>query len=221
MRFCALMLLSILWAPLAQAEEGKVAIIGDSIFAFPFIKKIGKHLKDKIPMGIHDFSVNRAVLLKPNAWGFPPRSVIPEVYREKVKPHKGRYDILVFDGGGNDMLVHEDECASSGCPALLQDLSLRWQQFFKEAADDGFSRIVFLGYYHLRGKKAKLSDFMDSMAEEYQRICGLSPVPCTYVDPRARFSEHRGKRLIVWDGIHPSSEGARVLADLIAGAIQE
>lgn len=199
----------------AQTQTPDIAIIGDSIFAFPLGKKISRHLQDTYDKPIADYAVNGAVLLEKHG-SRNTGSVIPRQYTSFVKRDIAGLRILIMDGGGNDVFANERDCIENSCPALQEDISTGLDDFFATLADDGVDHVIYLGYFGVKGFKADLREFQDIAVDNIRSQCEGAVVDCTYVDPRAEFAARDPlERLIFLDGIHPTSAGSKVLAEMI------
>ena len=191
-------------------DYGQIAIIGDSIFAYPLSRRISAYINDKFYLPVRDYSVNGAVLLRENG-----PYVISKQYYDRVKKDLPFIDTIIMDGGGNDSFAHENDCVRYNCPEMLDKVIDELSNFFDTLKEDGVTNVIFLGYYRPKGIKERLGPFLDAVTERIKTTCDTATLNCVFVDPRAVFEYRARENLIVIDGVHPSSRGASIIANMI------
>ena len=162
-------------------------------------------------------------------------------------------DTIIMDGGGNDVLIDNQDCmtnaqpppADTACATAIQATVNRAGMLLQEAAADGVKHIVYVFYPHLDPAGGGLLpmpapqvnatlDYAYPLAE--QVCCGASfqstatsyswpcsgatssGTQCVFIDIRPAFEGHIAD-YIKSDHVHPTDAGAKVIADLIAGAM--
>ena len=119
-----------------------------------------------------------------------------------------------MNGGGNDFLFGDCNTLAT-CMETLLAIEEAIAGLTARMKADGIEKIIFLGYYNAPGapELIELNEYSMNMKAATYPAMGI-----TFVDTRAAF---RGKEsiYIIRDGIHPSSAGSRVLADLIRQAL--
>tara|TARA_B100001094_G_C18170624_1_gene794890 strand:- start:1372 stop:2043 length:672 start_codon:yes stop_codon:yes gene_type:complete len=192
-------------------EEPSIAIIGDSLFAFPLSRRIGLYLDDIYDRPINDYAINGAVLLDDNG-----RNVISNQYFSKVRIDLADVDTVIMDGGGNDAFANESECIENLCPGLLEDMIEELNQFLDTLLEDGVRNVIYVGYYHPTGSKVPLIPFLDIATDRMKQACSNAEINCTFIDTRETFRLYgESQRLISFDGLHTSSRGSSVIAEMI------
>ena len=192
-------------------EEPGIAIIGDSLFAFPLSRRIGLYLDDIYDRPINDYAINGAVLLDDNG-----RNVISNQYFSKVRIDLADVETVIMDGGGNDAFANESECIENLCPGLLEDMIEELNQFLDTLLEDGVRNVIYVGYYHPTGSKVPLIPFLDIATDRMKQACSNAEINCTFIDTRETFRLYgESQRLISFDGLHTSSRGSSVIAEMI------
>ena len=180
-----------------------IIIIGDSIFAAS--GQIRSQLQSISPMEIRSYAVNGARM----------SGVISQYERARGN---GISRTIIMNGGGNDVLqgnVGICRDFADSCRAIVDGVVEKARELFKSMKADGVETVVYLGYYYTKGVFAGgLDDALDYSTEKTLEVCEDDDhIRCIVVDPRDAFNGRSG--LISWDGIHPSSSGSRLLAELI------
>jgi len=123
-----------------------------------------------------------------------------------------RTDIILMNGGGNDVLRNWD-CYffNDDCRILIADAVEVLAKMLKGMENDGVNQVYFLGYYKLN-LSARLNEAILFGSEKIEFACSQSSI-CHYIDPIEKFLE--ADKPISNDSVHPSDEGYQILADLI------
>lgn len=197
-----------------------VVILGDSIFA----------MSDDERMFLEELSGER--------YRYYPRVgaqmeggpiiTIPEQYDKAIA--EGPIRTVLLDGGGNDILIGAHfECSapyggelSDKCYEVMDRVLAKAEALTVKAIQDGAQFSVFQSYYYIDNEDLwQVTDvFLDKAEKFINELNAKYPeVKIIYVDPREAFLGH--PEYIKWDGIHPTEEGSKVLADLFWDAMVE
>ncbi|KKN82356.1 hypothetical protein LCGC14_0310160 [marine sediment metagenome] len=208
----ALLALALMSAGTANAINPPVTtsadtlILGDSVFALS--GDIHQYLQEDLNETITSRARSGCQMLGGNII-CSRRYAVPEQYANAPKTG---INTLIFNGGGNDIQFSNCRPSLSACMPLLQNLEDEIAELAQQMQADGIENIVFLGYYNAVGDAEELREIneysMDLKARTYPGL-GI-----TFVDVRQAFQGNEA-RYIANDGIHPTAEGSRVLADLI------
>ena len=121
-----------------------------------------------------------------------------------------------MDGGGNDILGSaRNDCMSvnENCQNVIIDLVEGMKNLWNTMLEDGVQNVVYLGFYHPTGWSSGLSGSVDFGMDLIIDACENSEMNCILVDPREAFSARND--LVSWDGIHPTWQGSRLLAEML------
>jgi len=194
-------------APVAPADT---LIVGDSVFALS--GDIHRFLEEDLNKPIKTSARSGCQMLGGN-FICRSRYAIPAQY---ANADKRGIKTVIFNGGGNDIQLNSCAPSLSRCMPLLNDLEDRIAQLVQQMRADGIENIIFLGYYNATGNAADLREINTySMNRKAATYPGLG---ITFIDVRPAFDGNEA-RYILNDGIHPTAEGSRVLADLIKRAL--
>jgi len=209
--------------------SGNIIIIGDSIFAFPLITRIDKHLKDNYGLKTFRYAENGAVMNQSNkghikSLPLPVQLIIdnkkiaiPNQYRNfATKQHAGKIDTVIMNGGGNDILANEAICRYQECTHIMAPVEEEVSALLEEMADDGVKNAIFVGYYPLKGSKQALSKAVAEGNRRLKKRCDDATLNCIWVDTAGTVTGNQ----IGADEIHPTSTGSRNIAKLIYQAYQ-
>ncbi len=195
------------------ANEFDVQIVGDSVFDLDGY--IHSHLWDLSGKAYKDNSKSGDTL-----------EYVTQQYNSAISNYPNMRTIIM-DGGGNDVLMSlywRIACASSSwtaprrCRSFINGVMDDMDDLWDDMDSDGIDDIVHLGYYYIKngtlGNGTKLKGALKYAMDVAEAGCAASPADCWFVDPRADFWGNEAD-YIKSDGIHPTDEGAEVLADLI------
>ncbi len=201
---------------LTDADNDEIVNIGDSIFALS--GDIYDELHSKAGETWRHYAVSGSKIIGGSFIAKP----IPDQY-EDAKDDNSNIRIVYMDGGGNDILMpamafDPYECMgglSQDCQDLVDDIYVEAVNLLNQMDRDGVEQIVYLGYYHLKrgiwGDLSKINDAVDYGDQRLREACRNTTANCEFIDPRDSFNNS----YVIYDGIHPNSEGSAVLADLI------
>lgn len=210
--------------PLRDADCNGIVNIGDSVFANS--GDINNILYGYAEGTFRHYSRNSSKMIGiiVGSAGKP----IPDQYDEAKKDNPD-ISLVYLDGGADDILypfvLFRDQTCVAGsdgqisieCKDLIDSIATTAGTLLDEMYSDGVEHVVWMGYYHIkRGLYGdpKLNPAVDYANPRLKSICNSSWVDCTFVDPRNAFAGQENA-YIMFDGLHPTYEGSRVLADLL------
>lgn len=210
---------------LTDADKNDIVNVGDSIFALS--GDIYSQLENKSGETWRHYAISGAQIV-----GGILADPIPDQYAD-AKQDDPNIRVVYMDGGGNDILIPAimldpyscKNCnywwcgsLSRSCKNLVDDVYVSTVDLLNDMDADGVDQVVFMGYYHLKwgllGDLTTLDDAIDYGDKRLKDACTNSTVNAVFVDPRSAFEGHEGSYIIV-DGIHPTSAGSAVLANLL------
>lgn len=193
-------------------DATKTIVIGDSYIA----------LSGDIPRFLQQYSGQtyrlHAVSGTAMVGGLPPS--IPDQYRLALA--QGAVETIVMDGGGNDVLLGDITCHTtgpagpmegSGCAQTIQRAVQGARDLLNEAAANGVREVVYFLYPHLIGLNADLNPSLDYAIPLFEQACAEVDLDCKLVDTRAAFEGH--PEYLGIDGIHPTAFGSEVIAQMV------
>lgn len=123
-------------------------------------------------------------------------------------------DIVVFDGGGNDVLWNAWTCRGSfqnSCRDRVDNVVLTISSLLLQMEKNGVSQAIYLGVHYTTGFNGGFNQIIDYSYPLILRACQSSPICIGVADTRSRITSSE----LDWDGIHPNHAGARVIAEEI------
>jgi len=126
---------------------------------------------------------------------------------------------VVFSGGGNDVLLGDQTCLIDGssmrssCTMVATKAIQAAKGMLDKLKAAGVAEIVQFFYPHAPAGGAELSDWAIPMYKQQCESASTEGFRCHFVDSRALFEGKTG--MFQSDGIHPSSKGADMLAELL------
>ena len=178
-------------------QDDSIHIIGDSIFT-TINHRIKNLLEQKFNQPIFDHSSQ-------GAWT---KDIL-----EQYKKNRGTKEILILDGGGNDVFGNSWNCKqlNDSCKNIISASLKNQSEIINLANQDNVKKIIYLGlHYPNDSAYRKVIDYAYPKIED---ICKKSKNTCLLVDLRKPF-ENR-KDLLEWDGIHPNWRGTDLISNLI------
>jgi lysophospholipase L1-like esterase len=233
---------------LCQLEPSQVVVLGDSYFALdpdaqvdnkPFRRNLealalaaGALEADE---HYRDYSASYA-FMTPGV--FPIVPAVLEQYEQAcvADPQMG---LLIVNGGGNDVLVGNRTCleypspvefaADASCVATIDKTVDAAASLLDNAFEQGAQAAVFVSYAHFASGLRSGSypnTFIDYAAPKLRAVCEAQRRGrCYFVDMRAMFDRDADGRsdpeFIYSDGVHPSAEGSKVIAEAVWKVIEE
>ena len=189
-------------------------MIGDSLFwsGLPFLPGNPSHLAEWLMTWAgHDIEDYALVGASVNYGGI---KSIPEQYLEIVK--YPQITTLIMDGGGNDAITFRNHCEQLDpvCVNMIHETSSLVRGVLGSAYMDGILHVIYLGFYYLPGleKAADLAYIL------FKKECDDASVECHFVDPRWNATTLTGletPKHLGSDGVHPDTEGYKLLASMI------
>jgi len=206
---------------LCVTQASRPVIIGDSMFwsGLPFFggqpSPLSKWLETWEGHSIENHALVGASL--EDGWVKSIRSQ----YLDLNKHVPSNITTLIMDGGGNDVISHRRDCEAwnDACRQMIQHSMSIASSILQDAYQDGVERVVYLGFYYLKGLE-KAADYADPMMAS---ICETATIDCVFVDPRYNATTGKGlqtPQMLGSDGIHPTDAGYKILAEMIWQAWQ-
>ena len=147
--------------------------------------------------------------------GFP----IPEQYEA------GTWDWVLVDGGGNDL---NDGCECRQCDAVMEEIITAdaeqgaMADFVEQIVDDGYN-VALMGYYEMPNNAEygfdQCNDELGVLLPRYQLLAERFE-RVTFIDIREVVSPQTTPQAYDEDQVHPSTEGARMIAEHIASVLR-
>lgn len=123
-------------------------------------------------------------------------------------------DIVIFDGGGNDVLWNAWTCKGSpkdSCRERVDNVVLTISALLFQMEKNGVSQAIYLGVHYTTGMNGGFKEIIDYSYPLILRACQSSPICIGVADTREKITA----QMLEWDGIHPNHSGARVIAEEI------
>jgi lysophospholipase L1-like esterase len=161
---------------------------------------------------------------------------IPYQYMNMAVPASADIKVVIMDGGGNDILINNQQCLSTAppdpaCKKVVDDAVATVDGMMKMMAMGGVQHIILFTYPDLSTSvgvdAAPWADYSAGITED--KCCGMHftatatnyscrgngpGTDCVIVDPRAAFAGHLNDYFML-DNIHPNAAGAKALAGLV------
>lgn len=210
----------------SDADNDQVITIGDSIFALS--GDLQDYLESYAGETFRQYTLSGAEL----KGGI----IATDVYSQYniAKNDNPNIDTIVMDGGGNDILIpsialfdpyncktqwYQFGRLSSRCKNFIDDIYVDAVNLLNNMDADGVDNVIYLGYYYTKNGLFLLDSMEEAVDYGDMRLsqaCRNSTVNCQFIDPRSTIRDSN----IIIDGIHPTKEGSRKLANLIWPALQ-
>lgn len=204
----------------SNADNNQVVTVGDSIFALSGV--LQDELERKAGQTFRRYTVSGSELT-----GGALATSVADQY-QTARSDNPDIDTIVMDGGGNDILLpaivfdpyncktqwYQFGRLSSKCKRFVDDIYVEGVDLLNTMAADGVDDVIFLGYYYTKNALLLLDSLEEAIDYGDMRLsqaCSFSTANCQFVDPRAFIRD----RNIIIDGIHPTDEGSKILANLI------
>ncbi len=203
-----------------DADNDDVVVLGDSIWA----------LSGEIQANLHAYAGETFRNYATSGAELFGGIIAPSVEQQYqiARDDNPNSQIVVMDGGGNDILIpavafDPYDCLtqwwewgrlSRSCKNFIDDLYVDGVNLLNEMYADGVTDVIYLGYYYTKNGILWVDDLEEAIDygdAKLAQACQNSVVDCTFVDPRSTIRD----RDILADGVHPNSTGSRKLADLI------
>lgn len=204
-----------------NSDEAKdcVVMLGDSIFALS--NQEAKFLENLSGDTYRKYYVSGAQMLGGLV------KTIPQQYEDAIAD--GPVRTVIMDGGGNDVLIGaRDACSadygaelSAACYDMMEEVLAESERLMVQMVDDGVKNIVYQGYYYAGDEQLwQVTDvFQDLAIDLVHKLDSRYPdVKMVHVDPRPHFEQGDTSYLMI-DGIHPTREASKTLANLVWDAM--
>lgn len=194
------------WAVGGGGSSADKMIVGDSIFALS--GDIHEYLEEDLDENI-DTHARSGCQVNGGSLICSSRYTIPNQYDNA---DKDGIDTVIMNGGGNDFLIGEGgDCTTDACvEEVLMGIEQTLAGMYEDMENDGIEEIIFLGYYNTGDAE---QDQINELSTGY-KMENYPQMGVKFIDTRQAF-EGNESEYISSDGIHPTAEGSRVLADLI------
>lgn len=180
-------------------------MIGDSILVHR-----GEEIKRNLEISQKIKITNYA---KTGAW-------MREVVVQYSKARKAYNDVIIMDGGGNNILGDGGNCKGNpndSCKAHLEKISIEFKTLLETMEKDGIAMVFYLGPYYGSGWNGGNFEKAVDMGSDLMRlVCENSAIDCAFIDPRKVMVGNVRE----WDGVHPNAEGVKILSDIIARSMR-
>ncbi len=201
----------------SDADNDQVVAIGDSIFA------LSGDIQDSLETYAGE-TFRRYTLSGAELSGGIIAKPINKQYQIALSDNSD-IDIILMDGGGNDLLIpailfdpydcltDDSDSLSQSCKELADDVYVDAVNLLNQMYSDGVEHVIYQGYYYTKNGIFHLKDMKQAIDYGDGRLamaCEFSVVDCQFVDPRPVITEDD----IIIDGIHPASSGSKKIADL-------
>lgn len=230
---------------LCSLDAAEVGIIGDSyinILTSEFVPELQTLARAAGALGPNESYVDKSFGGASMAGGGfldlliqPIPTQWPQALQESRARGASGIKLLIMDGGGNDVLVnnracleHQTESAiTQACKDTVQAALDAGSELFEQVARDGAQAVIFFFYPHLPGGGLGGSypnTMLDYSAPLVRENCEQrAPVPCYFVDLRSPFTDSGIpiEDLIQEDGVHPSQQGAKIMAQEVWKVMQD
>ena len=210
----------------SDADNDQVVTIGDSIFALS--GELQDFLEDYAGETFRRYTISGAEL----KGGI----IATDIYGQYniAKNDNANIDTIVMDGGGNDILIpaialfdpyncktqwYQFGRLSSSCKNFIDDIYVDAVNLLNRMDADGVDNVIYLGYYYTKNGLFLLDSMEEAVDYGDMRLsqaCRYSAANCKFIDPRSSIKDSN----IIFDGIHPNTEGSRKLANLIWPSLQ-
>lgn len=223
-----------------NADNSDVVWLGDSIFHLT--GAVADYLEGDEMAGetFRHYYISGADMTQ----GALPIDTIREQYDRAMDDDPDIKTILT-DGGGNDVLIsnrstcstdwryHEGATTeeakaqlSDECIELIDEVADAFEDMMIDGKSRGIKNAIYVCVYYLKGSLDSLDavtkygwDIAHLRIQELNRTHGGENLRLVFVDPRPAFLGKTG--LVQLDGIHPSSAGSKIIAELMWDAMQK
>lgn len=214
---------------LCSLEGSQVGLLGDSYIALSdnVPRFIEEHARAASALSASDSYINRARSGASMAYEPSIPSQLPELLQVARARRSAGVKLIIMDGGGNDVLVHNRRCLSQtfpsqACIEVVDRSILALKKLFIDMAAAGIEHVIYFWYpdvpaSELAGQRPEvMNGYAASRVEE---TCTASTeVTCHFVDTRPAFAGHP-EYLSPLDSVHPTAAGARAIAGLVWGVM--
>jgi len=220
----------------STVQKDCVVMLGDSIFALSgeeteFLEDLSGHTyRTYYESGAQMGDPKNDDIYSSGCDLFANVPTIPEQY-ENAKNDDPNISTIIYDGGGNDVLLGaSDVCSASypngqisaDCYRVIDYVESINNALWADMAADGVETIVQQGYYYAADKDLWVvaEIFQNRTISEWNAFKANHPeVQMVYVDPRPSFDRNQADSYTIYDGIHPTTDSSEILANLLWDAM--
>jgi lysophospholipase L1-like esterase len=164
---------------------------------------------------------------------------IPDQYPAALAEAKDRgadagLQLVIMTGGGNDVLIDNRAClelssaaavaSNASCKKTVDDSVATSKRLFQTMAQNGVKHVIY--FFYPRLPEGGLAGSYPNSVLEYsyplvRESCeSQTALKCHFIDTRPAF-EGKQSQYIGSDGVHPTSAGSKVIADLVWDVMQD
>jgi lysophospholipase L1-like esterase len=197
-----------------QTKGSQVVMIGDSYIQIPGTLQGDIQTLARMEGGLGASDTYRNYAVSGTSLG---NGQIPSQY-ETAKTVSKDIKVVIMDGGGNDVLILNPQCLSAkpaannaSCVMTVQNATDAAKKLLDEMAGDGVEDVIYFFYPAVPAVTGDILDYSEPKAADF---CNNATKPrCHFVSTKAAFAGKSG--LIGLDNIHPTTDGAQLIANLI------
>jgi lysophospholipase L1-like esterase len=131
----------------------------------------------------------------------------------QYKGIRGNIDIVIMDGGGNNVLGNSNKCRYTVCTDIVDNAINELSNVMTLMAEDSVKTLIFVGVHYPRKGNSGYEKSVDYAYTKLVPLCDNSPVPCILLDGRTILNNDN---LLEWDGVHPNWNGTAKLGEAIS-----
>lgn len=217
--------------PLCRLAGSQIAVMGDSYLDLSgdISRFVQETARAAGALGSMDSYIDRARSGASMAYEPSIPSQFPEVLEVAGQRRSPGLRLVIMNGGGNDVLVHNRNCLeqrqpNAFCLRVVENGVRTLKKLFTSMAGAGVQEVIYFWYPDLPGGGLGGSrpHVMNGYTAPIMReACESSTeVKCSFIDTRPSFSGH-AEYISAVDHTHPTTAGSRVIADLIWGVMLE
>jgi len=189
---------------LVSLQPPGIHLYGDSIFTTSF-NQFGKELGRLTGEKIVDHAAQGARM--------------GQIEQQYLRAHPPFGAVVVFDGGGNDVLGNAWSCRyepKDHCKELAERAAATVKRMLDRMKEEGVRQVIFVGPHYPSKGNSGYEQIINYTYPLLKDTCS-DQENCSLVDTREIFQGRDD--LLEWDGIHPTWQGANLLAEMVTRAL--